>query len=66
MKQHPISSDARYTVAKEFCGQSEARFVARFCGEWIGQSLSYPHAVMLATSHRLQRAGALIVTNQPA
>lgn len=65
MKTHPISSDQRYTVTREFCGHKEARFVARFCGEWIGQSISYPTAVLLATGHRLKRAGALIVTEIP-
>lgn len=63
---HPIASDNRYTVTKEFCGQREARFVARFCGEWIGQSLSYPGAVLLATGHRCKRNGALVVECQPA
>lgn len=59
---HPVEQDKRYTVTRECCGQKEPRYVARFCGEWVGQSKSYPHAVMLATSHRLMRQGALVLT----
>lgn len=58
----PISSDARYTVTLEWCGYPEQRHVARFCGEWIGQSRNYPTAVLLATTHRLKRQGALVIT----
>lgn len=67
MTTHPISSDARYTVSREYCGYADPRFVARFCGEWIGQDKSYPVAVMLVTGHRLKRSGALVITaqNQP-
>jgi hypothetical protein len=66
MKTHPISSDARYTVEREWTGQSSPRFVARFCGEWIGQNASYPAAVLFATVHRLQRQGALVIVEQPS
>lgn len=31
-----LGLDARYTVAKEFCGYVNWMYVARFCGEWIG------------------------------
>ena len=27
--------DARYTVAQEFCGYAEARWVLRFCGKFL-------------------------------
>lgn len=59
--RHPILKDSRYTIAKEFCGQPEARFVVRFCGEWIGQSKFYSSAVMLAVGHNAQRHGALVI-----
>lgn len=59
---HPISSDARYTVRLEWCGYAQQRHVARFDGEWIGQARSYPQAVLLCTTHRLQRQGALVIT----
>jgi hypothetical protein len=63
MKLHPITHeggkpDLRYSIAQEFCGHAEKRFVARFCGEWIGQSISYPGAVLLAVGHNCQRKGA--------
>ena len=66
MKTRPISSDSRYTVEREWCGYKEPRFVARFCGEWVGQDISYPGAVLIASGHRLARQGDLVVTNQPA
>lgn len=62
----PIRFDARYTVALEYCGHEKPHHVARFCGDWIGQSASYPMAVMLCTSHRLQRNGALVVVEKLA
>ena len=61
MKMHPISSDERYTVQREFCGHKEARYVARFCGEWIGQSMGYSQSVMLCTTHRMRRNGSPII-----
>lgn len=30
--------DPRYTVQLEFCGEQEARYVARFCGDWLGKA----------------------------
>lgn len=51
MTYHPVSKDERYTVSKEFCGYIEARHVARFCGEWIGQSKFYGSACMLCVGH---------------
>lgn len=65
---HPISSDSRYTVSSEFTGpiSGKPQHVARFCGEYIGSRPSYPAAVMLATLHRLQRAGAEPIVGVPA
>lgn len=40
--------DARYTFAREWCGRHEPRWVARFCGIWIGQSRTRRGAVTLA------------------
>ena len=66
MKYHPITfngvdTDTRYAIAKEFCGQSEPRFVARFCGAWIGQSKFYVSAVMLAAGHSCARRGCAVI-----
>ena len=66
MKYRPIESDPRYTVCLEWCGYKEQRYCARFCGDWIGQSLDYPGAVLKASGHRLERNGALIITEIPA
>lgn len=27
--------DRRYAITREFCGYERARYVPRFCGEWI-------------------------------
>ena len=63
---HPITHDGhtkdrRYTVAQEYCGQSGKRWVARFCGEWIGQSPSYSGAVLKAVGYKAARNGALVI-----
>lgn len=60
MKKHPIK-DQRYSVEKEFCGYSEARYVLRFCGEWVMQSPSYSACVVRAASESAQRRGCAIV-----
>jgi len=33
-------TDKRYTIAREYCGYDTPRWVARFCGDWLGQSKS--------------------------
>ncbi len=51
--------DARYTVAREYTGQTPQisglrvgeRWVARFCGDWIGAADSRPDARALADTH---------------
>lgn len=68
MKAHPVTNegrtDHRYSVQKEFCGYPEARFVARFCDEWIGQSPSYPGAVLLAVGHKSAMRGGIITAKE--
>jgi hypothetical protein len=67
MKSHPVTNDGkadtRYEIEREFCGHLEKRFVARFCGEWIGQSKFYSAAVMLAVGHNCQRKGCAIIVS---
>ncbi len=48
---HPIKSDPRYTITREFCGYTRKRYVARFCGDWIGQSKLRAGAMMLCLEH---------------
>ena len=66
MKMHPVSSDKRYTITKEFCGYSEARYVLRFCGVWIMQSQFYSAALVSAVCESAKRQGALIVVEKTA
>ena len=66
MKIHPLSSDERYTITKEFCGYSKARYVLRFCGVWIMQSQFYSTALVRAVGESAKRQGALIVVEKTA
>lgn len=50
-----IKSDRRFTVRPEYCGQRAKRFVARFCGEWIGQAKTRREARDLAGQWNRQR-----------
>ena len=61
MKRYPIKSDERYTIDKEFCGYAEARYVLRFCGEWIMQSQFYSSALVRAVGESARRSQALTV-----
>ena len=58
---NPINGDSRYEIKREFCGYEDARFVARFRGEWVGQSLFYSSAVLLCVGHNCGRKGAPII-----
>lgn len=29
--------DTRYTVTKEYCGETEPMFILRFCREWVSK-----------------------------
>lgn len=69
MNAHPVSHknrtpDKRYTITREWCGDSAQHYVARFCGEWIGSSRFYASAVTLAVGHNSKRQGALVITEQ--
>lgn len=71
MKHHPIThhdgtTDKRYSVEREFCGHPEPRWVARFCGEWIGQSISRASASLRCAGHQAVRNGAEVVTEKRA
>lgn len=61
MNAHPIKSDKRWTVTREFCGEKTAQFVIRFCGEWIDKRSSYSAAVLRAVGAKAAMGGALIV-----
>jgi hypothetical protein len=40
--------DERYSVRLEYCGYATPRWVARFCGDWIGQAETEEGAHALA------------------
>ena len=69
MKQHPVTingePDTRYSIEKEDTLNIASRFVARFCGEWIGQSQFYSSAVLLAIDHNSRRKGAMVTEIDP-
>jgi hypothetical protein len=63
---YPVShkdgtKDKRYRIASEYCGDEAKRHVARFCGEWLGQSISLGSAITLCVGHNAARNGALII-----
>lgn len=62
--RHPIRNhgaiDERYSIELVWCGYETQRYVAYFCDEWIGQSLGYGGALMLASGHNARRNGALV------
>ena len=47
--------DGRYRIAKEFCGYATARWVVRFCDEWVGQKKLRRDAVTVAAEHSAAR-----------
>lgn len=48
-------TDARYTIALEYCGCQEPRWVARFCGDWVGQDKYKSGAIMLCVAYADKR-----------
>ncbi|MET9119897.1 hypothetical protein [Streptomyces sp. NPDC004528] len=52
-----ITGDRRFSIALEWCGYSTRRWVARFCGRWIGQQETEAEARAMATSWNRDRMG---------
>lgn len=46
-----MKPDNRYTITREYCGHPEPRYIARFCGEWLGQSYNKSDAERIAAEH---------------
>ena len=44
--------DSRYSINLEFCGYSKARYVVRFCGDYIGHAKSKNSAEAIANKHK--------------
>lgn len=47
--------DKRYTVTREYCGYATARYVVRFCGEFIASFLRKPQALAFAIASATAR-----------
>lgn len=47
-----VQGDGRYSVRLEWCGHPSRRWVARFCGEWIGCAESRADAVKMSQAFR--------------
>lgn len=47
--------DKRYSIALEFCGYREQRYVVRFCRSFVGQKQSYIQALQLKHAHNRER-----------
>lgn len=62
MNRHPIRSDSRWTVTKEWSGRAKPQYVVRFCGEWVDSRAGYLAAVARAVGAKAIRDGALVVT----
>jgi hypothetical protein len=56
---HPIKSDERYSVTKEFTGHEKPQWVVRFCGQWVDSSAFYTSAVVKAVVTKAARDNEL-------
>ena len=59
MSSHPVPSDARYEIQKEFCGHARPHYCLRWCGEWIASDPSYAPLVDAALVHLAEREDAM-------
>lgn len=46
-----VKRDKRFRMVREFCGEREQMWGARFCGEWVGKSDTKVGAQLLAYTH---------------
>ena len=54
-----VSLDERHAIAKEFCGASKAKWVFRFCGEFISAHDTMRDAKTAALRWEMARATRL-------
>lgn len=52
--------DERYTIALEYYGYPEARYVVRWCDKWLGQSANLNDAIFIAICHQDERGLKLL------
>ena len=53
--KQPEVPDSRYTITYEYCGKPSKRYVARYLGEWLGQSYNKIDAELMAAEHNNER-----------
>lgn len=53
--------DKRYTVSLEYCGYAKPRYVARFCGDWLGQRETKTDAWELCQQYGISRGISCIL-----
>jgi len=58
--------DKRYTIQLEYCGHAKPLYVARFCDEFIGSSISRAAMVMRCACHKAVMNGSTIIEEQKA
>ncbi len=46
-----MTLDRRWQIALEYCGYAKPRYVARFCGDWLGQSVTRQGALAICRKH---------------
>lgn len=51
----PNLTDARYSITREFCGYEKARFVFRFCDDFISTHESHALATEAAKQYQQTR-----------
>ena len=63
MSKHPIKSDSRYTIQREYTGHPSGKpvYVLRWCGDFVACSPFYASMVTRAAGHKAQRDGALTI-----
>ena len=54
------TTDRRYSVAPEYCGQARPAYVARFCGQFLGHAPADWQAWLLCAEHKARQLGAAV------
>ena len=54
-----VKRDRRYSVTREYHGDSEPSFVLRFCGEWVNHSDNPEQAWLKAAEHKKENEKVL-------
>jgi len=61
MLLNPIENDPRYSITKEWTGQTTPQFVLRYCDEYIASSKYYQSMLIRAVGLNAEHRGALII-----